>query len=350
MITVDGVDVWLAPPDGSHVNFTSPQRDIATVTASYCAFGITLMVPVILGPSLYATHYIRGKWHIENYMIILASILTLASGILTFICLGNGVLGVHVWEMSMDDAIWEKKAILATLLLGILGTTLARLGFCILYYRIDPSRLRRYAIIGTAVLIIISSVVVWFGLLFACRPVEALWNLRMPTEAHCMNSYPLHILHAIVGGLADLIIIFLILRTTLPLQMPWKKKVVSMAPFSNGLLTTGAAVARLAILMTGLKKPDTTFVLAQVAVCLIFETSFAIICGALPNFCKFIKRFMLGISGNSQSLTDLGMNWGQGSGFKAHALHTIGGTRMNGEPNPSDETRHHRSSEALITM
>ncbi|KAF5704655.1 integral membrane protein [Fusarium mundagurra] len=339
MITVDGVEVWLAPPDGSHVNFTNPQRDIATVTASYCAFGIALTVPVILGPSLYATHYIRGKWHIQHYTIILASILTLASGILTFICLDKGVLGVHVWEMSMDDAIWEKKLILASILLGILGAALARLGLCIIYGKIADALWHRRVIRGAVVPIIVPSIAVWFGLLFACRPVEAIWNLRISTEAHCINSYPFHILHAIVVCLVDLIFIFLTIDITLRLQMPWKTKVVLVGVFSTGLLTLGATVARLAILITGLKKPDTTFALAQITVCLIFEVSFAIICGSLPDFRKFIERFILDVSEISQPIMD------RGSG--GLALHTIGGTPMNGGPPPS-ETGYHGSTEVLI--
>ncbi|KAF4496342.1 Integral membrane [Fusarium agapanthi] len=347
MITVDGVDVWLAPPDGSHVNYTNPQTDIATVIASYCAFCITLTIPVILGPSLYAAYYIHRKRHIEHYMIIPASILTLASGILTIISLQKGVLGVHAWEMSMDDAIWKRKFMLATILLGILGTALARLGCCILYYRISHLKWYYYVIIGTAVLIIVPSIVVWFLLLFACRPIEAAWNLGMFTEAHCMDIYPFHILHAIVGGLVDLILIFVTIYTTLPLRMPWKTKVVIVAFFSSGLLTLGAAVARLAILITGLKKPDTTLVLAQVTICLIFETSFAIICGSLPNFRKFIERFILDVSEIPQPLTDRGMNCGQGSGPEGLALHTFGGTRMNGGPNPI-ETGCYGSSEVLI--
>jgi hypothetical protein len=66
MTTVDGVDVWMVSPDGSHVNFTNPQKDTATIIASYCAFGITLTVPVFLGPCLYTAYFIRQQWHIEH--------------------------------------------------------------------------------------------------------------------------------------------------------------------------------------------------------------------------------------------------------------------------------------------
>jgi hypothetical protein len=281
-------------------------------------------------------------------MKIPACILTLASGVLTFICLHKGVLGVHVWEMSLDDAIWKKKFILATILLVTPGTALARLGLCTLYCRLAPMVWYLHVIYGTAILIVFTFLCVWFGLLFACKPVEAAWNLRLSTGADCIDSYYLHILHASVGSGADLILIFVTLYNTLPLQLSWKTKAVPVAFFSTGLLTLGAAVARLAILITGLKNPDTTFVLAQGTVCLILETSFVIIFGSLPNFRKFIEYFVPRLFKNSQSLMDRRINCDQGSGSEALVLCTIGGTRMNGEEPPSNNSKYHNSSEALI--
>ncbi|KAF6525377.1 hypothetical protein HZS61_011730 [Fusarium oxysporum f. sp. conglutinans] len=348
MTTVDGVDVWMVSPDGSHVNFTNPQKDTATIIASYCAFGITLIVPVFLGPCLYTACFIRQQWHIEHYMKIPACILTLASGVLTFICLHKGVLGVHVWEMSLDDAIWKKKFILVTILVVTPGTALARLGLCTFYCRLAPMLWYLYFIYATAILIVLTFLGAWFGLLFACKPVEAAWNLRLSTGAECIDSYPLHILHAGVGSGADLILIFVTFYNTIPLQLSWKTKVVPVAFFSTGLLTLGAAVARLAILIAGLKNPDTTFVLAQGTVCLILETSFVIIFGSLPNFRKFIEHFMPRVFENSQSLMDRRISCDQGPGPEALVLSTIGGTPMNGEKPASENSNYHSSSEALI--
>ena len=40
-------------------------------------------------------------------MIVMAWVLTTVAQCLILHCLAQGVLGVHVWEMPLDDAIWE---------------------------------------------------------------------------------------------------------------------------------------------------------------------------------------------------------------------------------------------------
>lgn len=40
-------------------------------------------------------------------MIVMAWVLTTIAQSLVLSCLSHEVLGVHVWEMSLDDAIWE---------------------------------------------------------------------------------------------------------------------------------------------------------------------------------------------------------------------------------------------------
>ncbi|WZH50364.1 uncharacterized protein QYS62_011608 [Fusarium acuminatum] len=201
----------------------------------------------------------------------------------------QGVLGVHVWEMSLDDVTWETTLILAANLLVIPGTALAKLVLCVVYYRLSPMPWYRYVIYGTAVLMVVAFTSVWFSLLLACKPVEAAWNLRLFTGSNCIDRYPVHILQASIGGVTDLVLMVITFITILPLQMQREKKAAVIAFLSTGLLTLGAAVVRLVILVTRLKDPDTTFVLAQGTLCLIVEANLVIICGSLPNFRIFIK-------------------------------------------------------------
>lgn len=40
-------------------------------------------------------------------MILAAWLLTTIAQCLILLCLFHGVLGVHIWEISLEDAIWE---------------------------------------------------------------------------------------------------------------------------------------------------------------------------------------------------------------------------------------------------
>lgn len=70
-------------------------------------------------------------------------------------------------------------------------------------------------------------------------------------------------LQAVMGGVTDIILMLLPLPNVIGLQLSWKHKAALVAWFGTGLLTLGAAIARLVILVPSLKTPDTTYILAQ---------------------------------------------------------------------------------------
>lgn len=54
-------------------------------------------------------------------MIVAAWVMTTAAQCMILHCLTQGILGVHIWEMSLDDAIYE------TTVGACLGQTMAKL-------------------------------------------------------------------------------------------------------------------------------------------------------------------------------------------------------------------------------
>lgn len=132
---------------------------------------------------------------------------------------------------------------------------------CIFYYRISPAVWYRRLVCLTAIMTIITFSVVWFAVMFACRPISAAWNLRLAGE--CIARPPFYILQAVMGGVTDLFLMGLAVPTIMGLQMSWKRKVALLAWFGTGLLTLLSAIARLVVLIPSLSSTDTTYVLAQ---------------------------------------------------------------------------------------
>lgn len=283
-------------------------------------------------------------------MIVGAWVLTTTAQALILTCLAQGVLGVHIWEMSVDDAIWETKVscrqnqdlnqslgmlilesqlIHATTLVVIPGTVLAKLVLCIFYYRLSPITWYRYAIHVTAFVTIAAFTAVWFSVEFACKPIDAAWDLRLSAGAKCLDRPPVYMLQAIMGGVTDIALMLLPLPIILRLQMSWKQKLALVAWFGTGLITLGAAVARLVILIPSLKNTDTTFVLAQGTLWLIVEANLIIICGSLPTFRLFLNHMAPRILGESRKTTGSGNSGGNaaGSGGMRYALRTFGSSQ-----------------------
>ncbi|KAH7014425.1 uncharacterized protein B0I36DRAFT_369383 [Microdochium trichocladiopsis] len=288
---IDGTEVLLPPPAGYEVDFANPSRDSATIISTYVAFGIMFPVAVLfLSQRVYTAAFILRKWRIDDTMLLFAWVLTTVAQCLVLSCLTNNVLGVHIWEISLDDAIWETTLIHATTLTVIPGTVLSKLVLCVFYHRLSPITWYRHAIAFTAFVTIATFTAVWFSVQFACKPIEAAWNLRLYTGTNCIDRPPVYMLQAVMGGVTDLMLMVLPLPIIFRLQMSWKQKAALLAWFGTGLLTLGAAFARLIILVPSLKNADTTYVLAQGTLWLVVEANLIIICGTLPTFRIFLDR------------------------------------------------------------
>ncbi|OHE96904.1 hypothetical protein CORC01_07871 [Colletotrichum orchidophilum] len=321
---VNGTEVLVEPPGNYHVNFTHPFKDTATINSSYWAFGIEFSVAFLfLMQRIYTATFIVRRWRSDDYMILAAWLLTTFAQCLVLHCLKQGVLGVHIWEMSLEDAIWETTLIHATTLTVIPGTVLAKLVLCIFYYRLSPIVWYRYAIIATSFITIAAFTAVWFAVQFACSPISAAWNLRLYTGTNCIDRPPVYMLQAIMGGVTDIMLMVLPLPIILRLQMSWKHKTALIAWFGTGLITLGAAVARLVILIPSLKNSDTTFVLAQGTLWLIVEANLIIICGSLPTSRIFLNQVAPKILGESAGRSSNGNKGTPPAGMR-YALRTFG--------------------------
>lgn len=202
---------------------------------------------------------------------------------------------------------------------------------CIFYYRLSPIPWYRYAIIAVGVVTIATFASVWFAVEFACKPIEAAWNLRLYTGTNCIDRPPVYMLQAIMGGITDIMLMLLPLPTVLGLHMSWKQKAGLVAWFGTGLLTLGAAIARLIVLLPALTSTDTTWVLAPGTMWLIVEANLIIICGSLPTFRVFLNHMSPMILGEARSTNKSsggGKSGGDGSGNgMRYALRTFGSSQ-----------------------
>lgn len=140
---------------------------------------------------------------------------------------------------------------------------LAKLVLCIFYYRISPATWYKRTVWFTAAMTVVTFSVVWFAVMFACRPVAAAWDLRLAGEAECIARPPFYMLQAVMGGVTDVFLMMLAIPTVVGLQMSWKRKLGLVAWFGTGFITLLAAIARLVVLIPSLTSTDTTYGLIQ---------------------------------------------------------------------------------------
>ncbi|OBS15591.1 hypothetical protein FPOA_13607 [Fusarium poae] len=222
-------------------------------------------------------------------MILPPCILTTVAQLIIFIAVLFFDHNVHAWEKSLDTATRATTLVFTANIFLISGTALARLVICITYSSLlTPFKWARYVIRFTGGLVVTASTAAWFALLFACKPIDAAWDLRL-------------------GAVADVIVMAVMLYHCLSPRHSWKDKAVLLTHFSSGLLLPIPAVARLAILATAREDPDTTFVLAPAILCFIIEANLVIMYNLIPDFKRFVR-----MSGNPSSPVNGTMDGRQG--------------------------------------
>ncbi|RKK23996.1 hypothetical protein BFJ67_g16864 [Fusarium oxysporum f. sp. cepae] len=164
---IGDVPVWTEPPDGYHVNFTNPQKDMALL---YASSGVSISCVVsflLMGMHFYVASFVTKNLSSRHVLTLAGCVLVTASQSIIFFCQMRGVVGVHVWEMPLDHARWESTLLLAANLLAIPATALAKSGLYVFYREFIVPTQSAYFILIPAVLSIVSFVVVWMFQLLA---------------------------------------------------------------------------------------------------------------------------------------------------------------------------------------
>jgi hypothetical protein len=144
------------------------------------------------------------------------------------------VMGVHAWEISIEDYGLYSRLILAAPLIYALCTACAKASLCLSYGRLNPNRFYRITVWVTLFVIVGAYTSIFFSLLFACRPIAASWNPLLQPVAECINRGAIYIATAVIGIITDVLLIALPVPTIWGLQMPMKQKVGLTIMFGVG--------------------------------------------------------------------------------------------------------------------
>lgn len=103
--TVNGVEVGApVPTDYPYaIDFENPTRDWPTINSSYWSFGVLFIIAFLfLGQRVYTAIFIQHRFRSDDYMIVAAWVLTTVAQALIITCLNEGILGTHIFEMSLE--------------------------------------------------------------------------------------------------------------------------------------------------------------------------------------------------------------------------------------------------------
>ncbi|KAF5558002.1 integral membrane protein [Fusarium napiforme] len=320
---VNGVEVAVAPPSGYTVDFENPLTDASMVRNAYWIFGLEFAIATaFLGQRMYTNAVILRKFLIDDYLILLAWVLSIAAQSCLLNAYSRKLLGVHAWEMPIDSNTQANLLVMCTTLTYIPTTILSKLTLCFFYYRLSPSLWYQYSVYFTGFLCSASLVGIWFSVLFACKPIAAGWDVRMSVGATCINRPPIYITQAAFGCITDVMLLVLPIPTVVGLQMSTRQKLGLVGLFAIGSITLITSIVRLVLLLPSLSNPDQSWSLAEGCLWVIIEANLLIMCGSLPTLRVFLKNVAPRVLGDRS--TRKGSE--EQSGSANFGLHTFGGS------------------------
>ncbi|KAF4924906.1 hypothetical protein CGCVW01_v003840 [Colletotrichum viniferum] len=290
----------MSPPEGYVVDFENPQRQ--SVFEHYLVFGILgPLALVCLVQRFYTKLVFSDGPKIDDALMLIAWICSIAMQSLQTWSCAIGGLGHHAWEMPLD--VWAKQALVSYIVAPIFicanGSTKASLFFA--YLKISPLPWYRRAITAGIVMVFCYTVVIASMLLFGTWPIRANWDPYVEvSEAHRpLNSAMLYMAIATSNIVSDVVLFLIPIPMVLRLQMRPVVKVGALIMFGIGSLTVTTSVVRMVYLQAMLKSTDTAWVAAPANVWSFVEVNLFIICGSMPTLRRFFRSIAPKIIGSS---------------------------------------------------
>ncbi|EOA90941.1 uncharacterized protein SETTUDRAFT_102236 [Exserohilum turcica Et28A] len=297
MPNVNGTITIMPPPEGYVVNFENPQRRLTT--ASYTLFIVeNILALLFLAQRLYTKIHLMKQFQIDDVLIIIAWMCSVATQALLIVGFVSVVIGVHAWEISIQQY----------------G-----------YY----SRVCFQMAVWTTVFICAGAyTAIFFSLVFACKPIAASWNPLLLATATCSNRGAIYITTAVVGIVTDVILMIIPIPTIWGLQMPTKQKIGLTIMFAIGSITMVTSIIRLVVLMPALTNPDQTWVIGVGSLWIIVEANLFVICCCLPTLRRFFRHVAPRLIGEGSRQSSGEDSSGRNRGLRSWGTTKVGPKRQ----------------------
>lgn len=252
----------------------------------------------------------------DDWLIMLAWILSF--GVAFSICLGTKY-GLGHDNISEKNQVLERKTQFVYTLLYQPALMATKTSILLFYLSISQNfKVVQWGNWATLVVVNIGGLVMTFLVAFQCKPLSATFLANIPTTAKCIETYALIYTSAPLNVITDLLILILPMPVLTSLRLPKKQKVILIAVFAVGGLTSIVGIIRIYFFERGLAKEHIHVGLAtdshvhswNGAISFMWssvEINAGIICASVPMIKPLVAKLFpscIGVSGSSASFGD----------------------------------------------
>lgn len=296
-----------------------------TVTAVAVAFAIITFI--IVGLRLYARIFLVQHVGKDDYLIVIASLLSWAFIAATIRSAELGLGGHYADVMARGvpnfvaylQTVWL-SSVFYNACLGFIKTSVLAL-----YMRLGDRTLGRLSTVMMAVVACQATANV-LVCIFQCGPIRAAYDITIPAaDKRCIDINAFYLANAAVNILTDVLTYALPIPLVLKLQVPLAQRVGLGVALCLGFVACLASIIRITFIPAMLASADPTWDIAQPMYWSVIETNIGILASSIPSTKVIAKRHFPRLLGSSCSRGPTGPAGGGGGEFQ-----TIGGSWSGG--------------------
>ncbi|KAI8657306.1 hypothetical protein NCS57_01108600 [Fusarium keratoplasticum] len=324
---VHGVTVAVASPDDYDVDFEHPKR--RHEIESYVVSGLGMAIAALFFLQfMYVKLGLLRKTDGETACLMLAWLSSIAVQAVALRSYYLGLMGVHAWELSLDDYIFGSKFMVISPILYAICTGASKMSLILFYRKLSPQRWWKWSVYFVLFLVAGYNISIFFAIIFGCQPFNKHWDVRV-TEGSCVNRPAIYICTAVLGIASDLLLLVMPMPMIMRLQMPPRQKAGLVLLFGIGSATLVTSVVRLILLMPILTTTDTTWVISSAVVWIYVEANLLVICASLTTLRRFFIHAAPKLIGERGSSAGYAVSGSKGT--RGHPFRTIGSVANKGK-------------------
>ncbi|KAF5981272.1 monocarboxylate transporter [Fusarium bulbicola] len=159
------------------------------------------------------------------------------------------------------------------------------------YLQVSPQKWFRRAIFVTIAFVVLYTIIIASLLLFGCQPRETAWDPYLFASGKCIDYAVMYIIIAVANIISDIILFVIPMPMIVRLKMPLGQKIGLGIMLGIATITVTTSIIRMIYLPSLLGALDIPWIAAPANVWSFVEVNLFIICGCMPTFRKFFKRF-----------------------------------------------------------
>ncbi|KAK3312802.1 hypothetical protein B0H66DRAFT_380906 [Apodospora peruviana] len=275
------------PPPGVIPNLDNPEN------IGYQLVIIASVFPAITGVflllRLYTAAFILKRWHVDDYLVIVAFVFALGDSATNIIQTHHGA-GKHMWEVSKETyREFNMIGAMAGAICYHLSTLFAKYSILSFYLRFSVDTGFRYAVYFVMFVATGYTVPSAFAFLFQCTPMNSLWDSDV-VGRKCVDAVAMCNATGVLNTVTDLAILLLPIWLLRPLRIPLLKKMGVAIILMTGGFVVGISAKRTYTVLDN-ASTDFTYRFVPNLVWFLIEMYVGILCACLPTMKPFMKRF-----------------------------------------------------------